>query len=367
MSLGIYIHVPFCTSKCPYCDFYSLPLRDETVADRYTDAVCRSLSQFRQYTGEAAHTLYFGGGTPSLLGGKRIARIIKTAAKLFGLEHAEITLEANPAESLYDVFSAFADAGGNRVSLGMQAATDNALAALGRRHTVRQTEQAVKDLHRSGISNLSVDILLAIPNQTKADVAQAVSCAASLGATHLSAYLLKIEPDTLFGKHTPPLPGEDETAELYLYACASAEKAGYRQYEISNFAQSGFESRHNLIYWNDDEYIGIGPAAHGFLKGTRYAYPRSLRAFLAKNPPIAEPRSAIASGGEEEYAMLRLRLREGLRNDLFFRKFAKLLPQPWIARAQSLPQTLVRADSNGIALTAQGFLLSNTLIADILW
>lgn len=363
---GLYIHVPFCVSKCPYCDFYSLPLPDAAALDAYADAVCRRLEVLPAIK---ADTLYFGGGTPSLLGGKRIARLINAAVPFLTAE-AEITMEANPAESLYDTFAAFAAVGGNRLSLGMQAANDAALCALGRRHTTALLDNAVRDAHRAGIDNLSLDIMLGTPRQTRDDVRDAVAACVAYDAAHVSAYMLKLEPGTPFATcaDTLALPDEDETVALYLTACEALDAAGYQQYEISNFARNGRHSRHNLKYWNGDPYIGIGPSAHSFFDGKRWYYKRSLESFLRGEPPLAEdPDAAIGDDSAEEYAMLRLRLTEGLRADLFCERFGATPPPPWWENARRLPPSLVIVDDDRIALTREGFLLSNTLIAKILW
>ncbi|MBQ9414750.1 MAG: radical SAM family heme chaperone HemW [Clostridia bacterium] len=365
----MYIHVPFCLSKCPYCDFYSIPLPDDAMLDHYVDAVCRTLRQERARTDEDADTLYFGGGTPSLLGGKRLTRILAEAQRLFRLQEAEITMEANPADELYETFAAFRAAGGNRVSLGMQSVSADGLRRLGRRHTPAQLEVAIRDLSRADIRNFSLDLMLATPGQTPTDIENAVSFAAAAGASHLSAYLLKLEPGTPFyaAADTLALPDEDAVAAYYLLACREAEAAGYRQYEISNFAKPGCESRHNLKYWNSDDYIGIGPAAHSAVSGQRYHYPRSLDAFLAGCKPEIDRDDEIPTGSPAEYAMLRLRLTDGLQADLFEQRFGKPLPPEWRENAAALPSSLVTVSPADIALTRDGFLLSNTLIAEILW
>ncbi len=363
---GLYVHVPFCISKCPYCDFYSIPLPSPLTLDDYTDEVCRRLRALSPCT--PSDTLYFGGGTPSLLGGERLARIIRAARDVLLTEDAEITLEANPADRLYDTFSAFAAVGGNRVSMGMQAATADGLSALGRRHTPQELDNAVDDLHRAGITNLSLDLMLATPSQTTADIDRAVALCRDYDAQHASAYLLKVEPNTPFGKHPPVLPDEDTAADLYLHACQALEAAGFEQYEISNFAKGGKVSRHNLKYWLSEPYIGIGPAAHSFIRGKRYYMPRSLQAFLAGEDPTEDliDTDGIPPASEEEFALLRLRLTEGLRADAFEARFARPIPAAWLTNAAALPKHLV-CTSHGIALTREGFLLSNALIARILW
>ncbi len=363
--VGLYIHVPFCLSKCPYCDFYSMPPSDDSIMDAYTDNVCERLAALPDVT---ADTLYFGGGTPSLLGGTRLARILRAARPLLTTD-AEITLEANPADKLYDTFAAFTSEGGNRLSLGMQAANDRGLQTLGRRHRMRDLHEAVRDARRAGIDNLSLDIMLATPAQTEDDVKTAVLECVTLGASHVSAYLLKTEPGTPFydARDTLDLPDEDAAAQRYMLCCEALEQAGYRQYEISNFAKPGFESQHNLKYWNSEDYIGIGPSAHSFYDGKRWYYERSLSTFMQGASPLAEdPDSDIADNSEEEYAMLRLRLTDGLRADLFEKRFGKPLPSPWIQRAKALPSSLVITDDNRIALTREGFLLSNAILVRIL-
>lgn len=381
--VGLYIHVPFCMQKCPYCDFYSLPCSAqwEATADAYTDAVIRDLVRWSDRLNVSADTLYFGGGTPSLLGGMRIARIVETAAHRFRLGsggEAEITLEANPGDDLGPVMRAFSDAGGNRVSLGMQSACDEELRLLGRRHTALQTELAVQAAQAAGIDNLSLDLMLGIPGQTETSLARSIAACKRLGAVHVSAYLLKIEDGTPYAaqRETLGLPDEDTAAAVYLIACDLLEKSGYRQYEISNFARPGRESRHNSKYWDGLPYLGIGPSAHSFLGGRRFYAPRDLGRFLTGATPIdeeAEEDGGIAADSPEEALMLRLRLTEGLRETDFRRRFGEAIPAVWRERAGALAAqsgqdgpTLLICDDVGIRLTREGFLVSNSIIARIL-
>ncbi len=363
--LGVYIHVPFCATKCPYCDFYSLTGTSDEEKDRYVQAVLRATDAYR---GQVADTVYLGGGTPSLLGAERITTLLTGLRPRFAItDDAEITMEANPADDLADVMRAFAAAGGNRVSLGMQSADDEGLGRLGRRHTAAQVDSAVQAVFSAGVRNLSLDVMLGTPNQTAQDVKNAVARCAQLGATHVSAYLLKLEPDTPFGKRPPALPNEDETVALYHVAADELEAAGFYQYEISNFAKEGYRSRHNQKYWNLDPYIGIGPAAHSFFEGKRFYYPRSLVDFIDGKPPIYEAADEIIpENSPVEYAMLRLRLTEGLTADGFTERFQKPIPREWVDRARSFPSSLVTCDNNGIRLTRDGFLVSDALITRIL-
>lgn len=366
MACGIYIHVPFCASKCPYCDFYSLVNTDDDMKDAYTAALIREM---QKKAGVYADTLYFGGGTPALLGGKRIAQLVQAARSCFSLpDHAEITLEANPADNLQDTFAAFASVGGNRLSLGMQASSPSVLTALGRRHTPADVARTVTDAKAAGIGNISLDMMLAVPGQTAGHVREDAAVCAALGASHVSAYLLKLEHGTPYfaQQDTLSLPDEDAAAALYLTAVDALTAQGYRQYEISNFAHPDRESRHNLKYWNGEPYLGFGPAAHSFFDGKRYYYPRDIHAFIAGQPPVADADDAIPAGGETEYAMLRLRLVAGLRAADFAARFQKPLPQRWLDTAKALPARLVSVNDDGIAVTPEGFLVSNALISRIL-
>lgn len=364
-SIGVYVHIPFCEGKCPYCDFYSLRA-DETTKDAYVNAVLREAAA---YTGQVtADTLYLGGGTPSLLGAERIHTLVSALKERFCIpDSGELTMEANPGDDLPAVFSAFCAAGGNRVSLGVQATDEPTLRALGRRHTVADAKKAVDAAHNAGIDNVSVDLMLGVEGQTTPAVAEAVKTVASWGVTHISAYLLKIEAGTPFASRTLCLPDEDETAALYLTAVKTLEQAGFLQYEISNFAKPGYESRHNLKYWNGEEYLGFGPAAHRYFHGERAGYPRDLAGYLAGTLlPVAEEDGEVAPGSEEEYALLRLRLREGLREKLFSARFGKPIPTAWRKRAAALPSSLVTVDDDGIRLSAEGFLVSNAILTAIL-
>lgn len=368
MPIGLYLHIPFCASKCPYCDFYSL-VSTPAVWEAYTAALCASLEHYGASTHETADTVYLGGGTPSLLGPEHLSRILTAARRAFRItDDAEITMEANPGDDLSSVFAAFAAAGGNRVSLGMQAANDTHLHALGRRHTTSDTVTAVKAAHAAGITNVSLDIMLGTPHQTPADVREAAARCASLGATHVSAYLLKLETNTPFAAAPPPLPDEDAAVALYHTAAEALETHGYRQYEISNFAHPDRESRHNLKYWNAEPYLGLGPSAHSFYGGRRFAFPRDLTAFIAGGEPSAEnPENAgISENSPEEYAMLRLRLTDGLRDAEYRARFGTPIPEIWRERAVLLPPSLITCDAAGIRLTREGFLVSNAILARLL-
>lgn len=367
--LGLYLHVPFCASKCPYCDFYSLSGQTDEDKDRYVQAMLASLHHWSAKLNTTADTVYLGGGTPSLLGTHRLAALLTAARDAFHVpDNAEITMEANPGDDLGELLAAFAAVGGNRLSLGVQSVNDSHLRTLGRRHTVSDVDVAVNAAHHAGIQNLSFDLMLGTSGQTNADIRTAALRFAEWGACHVSAYLLKIENGTPYADSPPSLPDEDEAAALYLEAVAALGEQGYAQYEISNFAHPGFESRHNLKYWNSEPYLGIGPAAHSFLDGKRLYYPRSLPAFLAGCEPLPEAPddTVIPENSPEEFAMLRLRLTEGLTENGYRARFGTSIPRAWREKAVALPPHLVITDDSGIRLTPDGFLVSDAILAQIL-
>lgn len=363
--IGLYIHVPFCDGKCPYCDFYSLPADEETM-DRYAERVAEEMGAFARKESHRVDTLYFGGGTPSLLGGKRLAYLIGKARECFGLQNAEITAEANPAKDLSGFFEELRAAGANRISIGLQSADEGELRLLGRRHTAKEAIKAVCDAQKAGFENISLDLMLAIQKQTPESLKRSIAFCVDAGIQHVSAYLLKVEPYTAYGrkKGELALPDEGEAADFYLLACAELEKHGFHQYEISNFAKPGFESRHNLKYWRCREYLGIGPAAHSFLNGKRFYYNRSLKGFLSGEPPVQDGEG----GGFEEYALLALRLTEGLTHEGCRARFGFGIPER-IVRAAKLYEKggLTVCNENGFHFTPKGFLVSNMLTSEILF
>ena len=252
---GIYIHIPYCKAKCRYCDFYSAP-GARGVPQSYVDALLRELAKNTR----RPDTVYFGGGTPGLLSPAQVDALIQAAAPLPG---AEITLEANPDIVTSEALRGFRAAGVTRISFGVQSADDAQLRRLGRTHTAAGAAQALAWAREAGFDEICGDIMLALPEYTNAEFDRTLALLRDGGCTHISAYLLKVEPGTAFYRSPPAgLPDGDAAADFYLYAVQQLEAAGYRQYEISNFARPGHEGRHNLLYWNCNDYWGIGPAAH---------------------------------------------------------------------------------------------------------
>lgn len=362
--LGLYIHLPFCDGKCPYCDFYSIAA-DETVMDAYTGTVCAELAHWGRELGRPADTLYFGGGTPSLLGEKRLARMAEAARQAFGLNNAEITVEVNPTRGKGLDFAFLRDAGVSRLSIGLQSANDRELRLLGRRHTAQDASKTVRRAQEAGFDNISLDLMLAVQEQTLQSLLSSIAFCASLSVQHISAYLLKVEEGTPYyqARESLRLPSEDMQCECYLAACAELERYGFKQYEISNYSLPGRESRHNLKYWDGQEYLGIGASAHSFLSGKRFYSPRSVENFLSSPQYLPDG----AGGGEEEYAMLRLRLTEGLTEAGYRNRFGKGIPESYRARAARFEKNgLLVCDGRGIRFTPQGFLVSNSLTAEVI-
>ena len=372
MSAGLYIHIPFCKSKCPYCDFYSLRY-DENTAEIYADAVIdeiktgRRAREFTQDFSFEFDTVYFGGGTPSALGGERLARMLSAARQNYKISpESEITAECNPSSSDEKLFCTLADSGFNRISLGMQSAADNERRALGRTADSTKVRQAVTDAKRAGIDSISLDLMIGIPNQSMESLIDSAKFCLELGVKHISAYMLKIEPGTVFDKMGGRLilPDEDAVCDMYLGLIRFLEENGMRQYEISNFAQPGFESRHNLKYWRLDEYLGIGPAAHSFIKDKRFYYERDCEGFVGGGRAVFE-----SDGGDEnEFIMLRLRLSDGLKDEDYLARYGVHLPEKILDTAAKLAtKGLVICGDGGIRLTKNGFLLSNYVISQLIY
>ena len=300
-SFGIYLHIPYCKAKCRYCDFYSAP-GARGVPQRYVDALLRELAKNTR----RPDTLYFGGGTPALLSPAQVAALIGAAAPLPG---AEITLEANPDTVTRETLQGFRAAGVTRISFGVQSADDTQLRRLGRTHTAAGAAEALRMAREAGFPAICGDIMLALPHYTRAEFDATLALLQQGGCTHISAYLLKIEPGTAFAKFPPEgLPGPDEAADFYLYAVQQLEAAGYRQYEISNFARPGQEGRHNLLYWNCRDYWGVGPAAHSCLNNRRFYWPDDVEAFI--NGSAAEQPEGVCNA--EDFLLMQLRLNRGL-------------------------------------------------------
>ena len=354
-GIGLYIHIPFCRKKCAYCDFYSV-IPGEKVYKEYFGALLREIKKWGGEINRPVKTVYFGGGTPSLLG-EDIVPLMDCIRQNFSvLPGAEITAECNPGADTGFYAAAFA-AGVNRLSVGVQAGENGRLKLLGRTHTKEDAAAAVFAARRAGFENISCDIMIALPDSSIKTLKEDIDFICSLEPRHISAYILKIEKNTAFYARRDELrlPDEDSAADQYLYLCRELKSRGYSHYEISNFAKAGFESRHNLIYWRCGEYLGIGPAAHSYLGGRRFYYPRDIKAFIAGGAPVED-----GTGGDKaERLMLALRLAEGI--DL-----AELSPAAR-EKARLFEQNgLLKITGNRLSLTDKGMLVSNSIETELI-
>ncbi len=363
-NIGLYLHIPFCRSKCPYCDFYSFSA-NENQKDEYTkvlsDRVLSSLSALQC----KGNTLYIGGGTPSVLGADNLALLVNTCKSDFLTDNAEVTVECNPNGLNEDFLKTLFDCGVNRISMGLQSAVDSERRVLGRLSDRNQVEKAVKMAQNIGFENITLDVMLGIPNQTEKSLNETLDFCISLGIPHISAYMLKLEENTHFYKnqHKYNFPDDDLTADLYLQMCEMLESNSIMQYEISNFSQKGFESKHNLKYWRCEEYLGLGPSAHSFLNGKRFYFDRDFHGFMNGSLPIED-----GLGGDfTEYAMLNLRLCEGLQNQKVIKRFGHEIPNEIYEKSKIfIDNGYMISNETGLALTRKGFLMSNTILSGIL-
>ena len=365
--VGIYIHVPFCLTKCPYCDFYSVCDRDGSLKDAYAGALLRQIEAMPDLS---ADTVYLGGGTPSQLSLSQIGSVIDAlSARNMIADGCEITMEANPADCSEEMLSGLKSIGINRLSLGIQSNDDNILRRLGRRHSAAEGLAALTAAARI-IGNVSADIMLAVPEQDISSAIRTCDGYHRCGASHISAYLLKCVPGTPFGDDPPAdVPDDDQAADIYEAVSGHLKGLGYGHYEISNYALPGRESRHNLKYWDCEDYIGLGPAAHSCYKGKRYSCTPDIRSYIAQNWSSETFFSSLNEEGvldAEDYIMLQLRLRHGLDLGSLRKRFGVIpeLPEDFIA--ECINKGLLIKDDNIIKLTESGFLVSNSIISEII-
>ena len=355
-ELGLYIHIPFCEKKCNYCDFYSLGGSDK-VEEKYIQSVISEIDKYKPFT---CSTVYFGGGTPSLLSPEQVQEILSC---LDINEDAEITLEANPESLTQEKLCGYFKYGVNRLSIGVQTARDKNLLSLGRLHNSQKVVQAFDMAKKAGFTNISADLMLGLDGYTYQELDDTIKLIQNCGAVHISAYMLKIEEGTLFYKCTPQnLSTEEELAEFYLYTCRTLEQLGYIQYEISNFAKEGYHSRHNSIYWQLKDYLGIGPSAHSCINGKRFFYPKDIKGFI-ENPEAVQDGVADVN----DYIMLSLRLKEGLSLQTLEKRYNITFTQSQLNKIEQLKKAgYIQAQADRIWLTPQGFLLENSIACEFM-
>ena len=339
---GLYFHIPFCKNKCPYCDFYSVKYCESAARD-----YCMLLKdEMAKYHG-AFDTVYFGGGTPSMLPPELLCDLLGSARTQFDIdENSEITIECNPREDLKASFEMYRAAGINRLSIGMQSAVDRERFALGRAAGKAEVARTVSDAKAAGFENISLDLMLGTPHQTLGSLDETFDFIDRMQVQHISAYMLKIEESTKFFemKEKLPLPDEDEVSEMYLKTIKFLGELGFNQYEISNFAKPNYESHHNNKYWELVPYLGIGKSAHSFWDGRRFYYDENMNII-----------DDGAGGDENEKIMLGLRLTKGIDKSLVKKPYAHLIKMG-----------LLQETNERLALTPEGMLVSNSVINELI-
>jgi oxygen-independent coproporphyrinogen-3 oxidase len=368
--LGLYLHIPFCSSICNYCNF-NRGLFDAAVKDRYLDALEAEIR--RAAAGSRADTIFFGGGTPSLLEPDEVGRLIAACQATFDMPgDAEVTLETNPETSSRERMERFRAAGVNRISFGVQSFREPELKRLGRRHTADRAVRAVEEARGGGIDNVSLDLMMWLPQQTRDDWCESVETLIAVGPEHASLYLLELYPNAPLKEEMAragwSLAPDDDAAEMYLWSLERLDAAGYRQYEISNVARPGRESRHNLKYWQDGEWIGFGCGAHSTVRGVRSRNVAGTDDYVARvaagQPTASERRQLTGDERLEDALFTGLRLADGLDLDAIGRRYGvDVWARFGAALAPFVAERLLVRDGSRLRLTRQGMLLANEIMA----
>ena len=367
--LGLYFHVPFCSSICGYCNF-NRGLLDADLKRRYVEALVTEIGRQGAVLGHpAADTIFFGGGTPSLLEPDEIARLIAVGRQAFELTpDAEITLETNPETATHQRLAGFRGAGVNRISFGVQSFDDDELIRLGRVHSAERASDAIGLARTAGFSNISLDLMLWLPGQSFASWMRTVSRAIAVAPDHLSLYLLELYPNSPLKESLARQVSDDEAADMYLAALDALDAAGLAQYEISNVARPGRASRHNLKYWQSGSWVGCGCGAHSTVDGVRWKNLASTTEYIdrmSQGAEVAVDRHTLAAGERVEEALFTgLRLQEGIDCRNFARRFGV---DPWTRYGVELDpylhDGLLWRDGSRFGLTRRGMLLANEILA----
>ena len=361
-----YVHIPFCTQICYYCDFSKVFIKNQPV-DSYLEHL---IEEYDSYDIKKLRTLYIGGGTPTALSAPQLAFLLEKLTDKLDLSYLEeLTIEANPGDLDQEKIAVLKDSPVNRVSLGVQTFNDRMLKQIGRSHLEKDIYENIANLKKAGFDNISIDLIYALPKQTMEDVKTNVAKATALDIPHMSLYSLILENHTVFMNRMRrgklPLPKEDLEAEMFEYIIAELEKAGFEHYEISNFSKPGFESRHNLMYWDNAEYYGIGAGASGYVNGVRYKNHGPIRHYLqaveAGNARVQEEVLTLHEKMEEEM-FLGLRKKSGVSKKRFEEKFGLSFEDQYGSVVSELTeQGLLVPDKDIVRMTKQGLFLGDTV------
>lgn len=359
MIESAYIHIPFCRRKCSYCTFSSYPKIN--LKNQYIAALCFEIE--KRYRDDILKTMYIGGGTPSLLEISDIRKIIS----YFNFDNeAEITCEINPENLSYKWLQELFQIGVNRISIGVQTFDEKLLSLIGRKHSVKEAFQAVNNAQKAGFSNISIDLIYGLPSQTMKDIAASVIIACEMGIPHISTYGLKIEKGSVFYKQKlQNRPDEEMQADMYLKIIEITKKYGYKHYEISNFAKESFESKHNLNYWNANNYYGFGCAAAGYENEMRYVHQKTIEKYC-QNPLILTGKEFLTPEILlEEAIFLGLRKSEGINIKQINQKFGINFEEKYKKILEKYARYFIQHDCN-YAFTDEGFLISNCILSDFI-
>lgn len=376
-NLGIYIHIPFCKQKCNYCDFYSLKWNDESE-NKFIEAIINEINNYKEklHDNYKVDTIFFGGGTPTIVKPENLKRIIEHLSKILEIDkNSEISMEANPNTLTSEKLKAYKEIGINRLSIGIQSLNDEILKNIGRLHNSIEALEAIDRAKMTGFENINSDIMFNIPGQSIKDIEDTVSKIIGKGVKHISFYSLKLEKGTpmyvMEKNHKIIMPDEDIEREMYYVGREVMEKNNLFQYEISNFAQKGFECKHNLKYWNQEEYIGLGPSAHSFLNNKRYSNPSDLKLYCENSNLNNFERIIHEELNNDdlmfEYIMLKLRLTEGLNVNEFKNKFVVDFNETYKLQIDFLMKNnLIELNNDYIILTKKGMDVSNYVIEEFM-
>lgn len=368
-SLGVYIHVPFCKKKCRYCDFCSVSGKDEGYMLSYAKELCKRIKDFLpRATDHTVDTVYFGGGTPTLLPIDAVKMIMDAVRGFHISPDAEITMECNPATADLTYLSRIRDMGVNRISIGLQSASDRELTLLGRAHNREDFLLCFENARRSGFDNISADLMYGIPDQTLESFSRSLDLLADLSPEHISAYGLTIEEGTYFHKHLSELDiaDDDMQAEMYSMMCARLKERGYRRYEISNFAKPERESRHNTRYWKGLDYVGFGVAAHSCFDNERFGNSRNIDGFL-RGEDITEERYTLdLDERKKEYVMLGMRMENGISLSQYEDRFGVTFPISSPTVKNYIKNEFLRLEDDSLSFTEKGFLVSNVILSELI-
>lgn len=365
---GLYIHIPFCVKKCEYCDFVSYTGKENSI-DAYIDAV---KAEAASYKGQDIGTVFIGGGTPTVMSAAQIERLCVAIKENFNIsDSVEWTAEANPGTVTAEKAEAMLNSGINRVSVGVQSFNDNELRAAGRIHSAEIAYKTIELLSREGFENISIDLMASLPYQTRQSFERSLKTAVSLPLKHISVYSLIIEEGTPIKKKYEDgiyaEPDEDTDRELYSYTQSFLEDSGFYRYEISNYAKPGYESKHNMLYWNCEEYIGLGVAAHSYIDGVRYSNGPELERYISGIFADGEREQLSKRDMMGEFMMLGLRKVHGVSVDEFFRRFGCRLEDIFRNQLKKhISAGLLEYDGERCRLTERGLDLANTVMCDFI-